>query len=152
MDEKIDKYEHHKLIYDIIDRAVFVRNQTIRLSKVIDDDNNIPNSLQGVLGMVYRYEGKTQSELSDMYKRDQKNLIKYVSDLEKRGLIVKKENDNKKEIYLTEKGRELNDKFMKGRGLMIEHLLESIDNDKLETTRETLLKLSKVMEDYINDL
>lgn len=152
MDEKIDKYEHHKLIYDIIDRAVFVRNQTIRLSKVIDDDYNIPNSLQGVLGMVYRYEGKTQSELSDMYKRDQKNLIKYVSDLEKRGLIVKKDNDNKKEIYLTDKGRELNDKFMKGRGLMIEHLLESIDNDKLETTRETLLKLSRVMEEYIDDL
>jgi len=120
----------------------------MKLSKVIDERNNIPNSLQGMLGMIYRYEGATQSELAEIYKRDSKNIIKYVTDLEKRGYIEKRKDGNKKRIYLTAQGREINEHFMISRGRLIEHLMSEIPEEDLEITRKILFKIADLMNVY----
>lgn len=147
-----DPYEHHKQVYDIVDQAVQINNEMKRLSKIIDEYNNIPNSLQAMLGMIYRYEGTTQSQLAEIYEVDPKNTIKYVSQLVKRGYIEKKLDGNKKRLYLTTEGQAVNGYFMKTRGQLIDHLLNNVDPTALAITRNTLFHMSGLMKNYITNL
>jgi len=134
----MDPYEHHKKIYDIIDRAYFLRTMMSNFSKVIDESYQLPNSLQALLGMIYRYEGSTQSELAVIYKRDEKNIIHYVSDLVKRNLVYKVKEGQKKRLYLTEEGKTVNNHLMIKRGELIDIILDGVDDSDLEITKNTL--------------
>lgn len=134
----MDPYEHHKKVYNIMDRSHFLRSAMAQFSKVIDDTNSLPNSLQAMLGMIYRYEGKTQSELAEIYQRDEKNLIHYVTDLVKRGYVYKVQEGQKKKLFLTESGQTINDILMQRRGALIEKILAQIPEENLRITEETL--------------
>lgn len=149
---KQDPYEAHKLVYDIIDESVRIRSETIRLSHLIDETYTLTNAQQGLLGMIYRYEGSTQSELADIYQRDLKNIIKGVTELEKRGLVRKGQEKHQKPLFLTDEGRRLNDHLMKMRGELIAHLMAQLPTEALEQTRETLKQLSSLMGKYVDDL
>lgn len=147
---KNDPYEAHKLIYDIIDEAVRIRFETIRLSEKIDETYTLTNAQQGLLGMIYRYEGATQSELAAIYQRDLKNIIKGVRTLEKRGLVTKGSQGMSKPVFLTDEGRSMNDRLMAHRGQMIDHLLTNLSSEALEQTRVTLKALGTAMAEYID--
>jgi DNA-binding MarR family transcriptional regulator len=147
------KYEEHKKIYDITDRAALILSEFSKLSKLIDPEFNIPNSLQATIGKIYRYEGKTQSEIAKIYKADKQNTIRYISELEHRGLIYKVELDNKRKgIYLTEKGKKTNEHFMEARGKFLERALFSIPEENLQITKETLQQLITIIVEYIAEL
>ena len=90
-----NKYEHHKKVYDITDNAALILSEFSKIPKLIDPEFNIPNSLQAILGKIYRYEGKTQSEIAKIYKSDYQNTVRYISELEHRGLVYKVDIDNK---------------------------------------------------------
>lgn len=143
----MDPYEHHKRVYDIIDRAHFLRTLMTNYSKVLDEDYRLPNSLQALLGMIYRYEGKTQSELAVIYKRDEKNIIHYVSDLTKRGLVKKVVDGQRKRLYLTDEGLAVNDKLMKKRGVLIEKIMSLTTDEAFENTKDTLDLIIDVLTD-----
>lgn len=149
---KNDPYEAHKLIYDIIDEAVRIRFETIRLSEKIDETYTLTNAQQGLLGMIYRYEGATQSELAAIYQRDLKNIIKGVRTLEKRGLVTKGRTGMAKPVFLTDEGRSMNDRLMAHRGQMIDQLLATLPNEALEQARGTLKQLSAAMADYVDGI
>lgn len=149
---KQDPYEAHKLIYDIIDEAVHIRSETVRMSQMIDETYTLTNAQQGLLGMIYRYEGSTQSELADIYQRDLKNIIKGVRTLEKRGLVTKGKRGMEKPLFLTDEGRSMNDRLMQLRGHMIDALLSSLPKAQLELTRQTLQQLAHAMTDYVDGL
>lgn len=141
-----DQYEAHKLIYDITDKAALILSEMSKLSRYIDPENTIPNSLQATLGKVYRYEGSTQSELAKIYKANKQNTIRYISELEKRGLVYKVVLDSKRKgVYLTEEGRRINDHFMKTRGEFLDEALGCIPEEQLDMTRQTLKKISEIL-------
>lgn len=141
-----DQYEAHKLIYDITDNAALILSEMSRLSRTIDPENTIPNSLQATLGKVYRYEGKTQSEIAKIYKANKQNTVRYITELEKRGLIFKVTLDNKRKgIYLTDEGRRINEHFMITRGEFLDEALSSIPQKELEITRQTMQKISSIL-------
>jgi len=146
----MDPYEHHKKVYDIIDRAYFLRTMMSNYSKVIDESYQLPNSLQALLGMIYRYEGSTQSELAVIYKRDEKNIIHYVSDLVKRNLVYKVKEGQKKKLYLTEEGQIINNHLMIKRGELIDDILDIVDNEHLAITRDTLDQIINLLIEKID--
>lgn len=146
---RIDPYEDHKLIYDIIDAAVQLRIETLQLSRVIDETYTLPNSMQGTLGMIYRYEGSTQSELSAIYQRESKNLIRTISELERRGLVYKKQEGRCRRLYLTDVGRQMNDQLMAQRGAWIDTLLKNLSVEDLEITRKTMKALCEATDQYL---
>jgi len=146
----MDPYEHHKKVYDIIDRAYFLRTMMSNYSKVIDESYQLPNSLQALLGMIYRYEGSTQSELAVIYKRDEKNIIHYVSDLVKRKLVYKVKDGQKKKLYLTEEGQIINNRLMIKRGELIDDILDVVDNEHLTITRNTLDQIINLLIEKID--
>ena len=146
----MDPYEHHKKVYDIIDRAYFLRTMMSNYSKVIDESYQLPNSLQALLGMIYRYEGSTQSELAVIYKRDEKNIIHYVSDLVKRKLVYKVKDGQKKKLYLTEEGQIINNRLMIKRGELIDDILDIVDDDHLAITRDTLDQIINLLIEKID--
>lgn len=151
--ENMDKYEEHKKIYDITDNAALILSEFNKLSKLIDPEYNIPNSLQDMLGKIYRYEGKTQSEIASIYKIDKQNTVRYISQLKQRGLIYKVDLDNKRKgIYLTEKGKKTNELFMEARGRFLERALSAIPQENLQITKSTLQQLIKIMVEYIREL
>jgi len=99
-----------------------------------------------MLGKIYRYEGKTQSELSKIYNIDYQNTVRSIRELEKRDLIHKIPMDKRRKgIYLSEKGSVINDHFMHERGEFLNVLLREVDDEKLRITKETLEKILNVM-------
>lgn len=143
----------HTLFYNILDEALMIDKDMHRLAERIDIYGNIPNSLQSMLGKIYRYEGKTQAEIAAIYHIDIKNTIRYVNELYKRGYVKKVDMDNKrKAIYLTEEGYRVNQHFMIERGKMLDKVLEDIPNEVLQEAGETLKKIRGIVKDYIRQL
>ena len=143
----------HTLFYNILDEALMIDKDMHRLAERIDIYGNIPNSLQSMLGKIYRYEGKTQAEIAAIYHIDIKNTIRYVNELYKRGYVKKVDMDNKrKAIYLTEEGYRVNQHFMIERGKMLDKVLEDIPNEVLQEAGETLKKIRGIVKDYISQL
>lgn len=151
--QSLDPYSNHTPFYDILDLSVFLRMETLRLSKFIDQTYTLTNAQQGLLGMIYRYEGATQAELARLYRRDPKNLIKGVSELRRRGLVcVKPRGEKEKPVYLTQAGRQINDDLMKARGALIEKLLESVSREELNEVRRVLEVLSDALYAEVSSL
>lgn len=139
----------HTLIYDIVDEAGMINQQMHRLSEHIDIYGNLPNSLQSMLGKIYRYEGKTQAEIASIYHIDIKNTIRYVNELYKRGYVKKVEVDGKrKEIYLTEEGYKVNQHFMVERGHILDKIMDEIPKETLRQTGQVLSEIRKLIRDY----
>lgn len=151
--QAMDPYASHTLFYDILDLAVFLRMETLRLSKLIDESYTLTNAQQGLLGMIYRYEGATQAELARLYKRDPKNLINAVAELKKRGLVrLEARGEKEKPVYLTEEGHGVNNKLMAARGKLIDKLLESVSEAQLIEVRAVLEQLSDALYKEVSSL
>ncbi len=82
-DDHIVKDEH-VVVYDIFDRMASVIQDMNNISYYVKDGWKLPNSMQSVLGKIYRYEGHTVSDISRIYDIDLKNTTKYVRELEKK--------------------------------------------------------------------
>ncbi len=148
-----DSYEDDKMVYDISDRAARLLGEFNKLSKVIDPNSNLPNSLQAILGKVYRYEGKTQRDIASIYQMDYQNTVKYISELQQRRLIHKIDIDSKRKgIYLTKEGHRINDHLMSQRGRIIAEVLEVIPKHKLLDTKETLDDIIKIFEKILKNM
>lgn len=132
-------YESHKKVYDITDRAYRIQSKMQVLSHLVDPHHDMPNSLQSVLGKIYRYEGSTQRDIARIYQIDYKNVIRYISDLEHRGLVKKELLDAKRKgIYLTDKGREVIEFLLEARRDIMEAVLRMVSDEDLEITKRTL--------------
>lgn len=135
-------YEKHKKFYDITDRAGRILSKFNQFSHHIDPDHNMPNSLQSTLGKIYRYEGSTQREIASIYQKDYQNTIRYITDLEKRGLVMKKSIDaRRKGIWLTEKGAEINNRLMEARGKVVEAAMAEISDEEFAIAKSTLERM-----------
>lgn len=147
-DSKVIETNRHTVVYDIIDEATLINQEMYRLADHIDVLGEVPNSLQGMLGKICRYEGKTQAEISQIYNIDMKNTIKYVSELYKRGYVEKIEKKNRKEIYLTAEGKRVNDHFMHERAILLNQVLKRIPEASLLGARQVLSQLSELLKEY----
>ncbi len=143
-----EKYEVHKRFYDITDACARVVKEMNRLANLYESGSELSNALQTALGMVFRYEGRTQREIALIYQSDYQNMIKYISELEKRGYIEKVPKDNRRKgVFLTKLGRQVNGKLMDERGILITKTLSELDEEDLLMTKKTLDHMIDLMEE-----
>jgi len=141
------KKEHIK-IYDAIDRMATIIQELNNISQYVDDGWRLPNSLQSMLGKIYRYEGKSVSEISKIYDIDLKNTTKYVGELEKRGFLYKEKLGKRKILYLTDEGRTLHDTLSRGIGVLLDRIVDCVSEEELDTTLEVLGEMMKQSQKY----
>jgi len=141
------KKEHIK-IYDAIDRMATIIQELNNISQYVDDGWRLPNSLQSMLGKIYRYEGKSVSEISKIYDIDLKNTTKYVGELEKRGFLYKEKLGKRKILYLTDEGRTLHDTLSRGKGVLLDRIVDCVSEEELDTTLEVLGEMMKQSQKY----
>ncbi len=130
--------EEHVVVYDIFDRMGNIIQDLNNISNYVKDGWQLPNSLQSVLGKIYRYEGYSVSEISRIYDIDLKNTTKYVNELDKRGLIYKEKQGKQKILKLTVEGRQLHKVLSEEKGELLDKLLEVIGTENIETTAKSL--------------
>lgn len=130
--------EEHVVVYDIFDRMASIIQDLNNISHYVKDGWKLPNSMQSVLGKVYRYEGQTVSEISRIYDIDLKNTTRYVNELEKRGLIYKEKQGKQKILKLTDEGRELHRVLSEEKGRLLDEIIASVGIENVEATAETL--------------
>ncbi len=120
-------------VYDLFDRVMSMHQSLIHLAERVDPIGTLPHSLQSILGKVYRYEGSSAVQIARIYGIDEKNTIKYIGDLEQRGLVYKKREGRRRAVYLTEEGQRVNHQLMAVRDPLIEEILSSVGIDRLDT-------------------
>lgn len=130
--------EEHVVVYDIFDRMGSIIQDLNNISNYVQDGWKLPNSMQSVLGKIYRYEGNTVSEIARIYDIDLKNTTKYVNELEKRGLIYKEKQGKQKILKLTEEGRSLHKTLSEEKGKLLDRVIAAIGQDDVETTAQAL--------------
>lgn len=141
-DDHIVKDEH-VVVYDIFDRMASVIQDMNNISYYVKDGWKLPNSMQSVLGKIYRYEGQTVSDISRIYDIDLKNTTKYVRELEKRGLVYKEKEGKHKILKLTAEGRDLHKILSEEKAKLLDVILSTVGQEDIETTARTLLKMAE---------
>jgi len=126
--------DEHVVVYDIIDRMANIMQDLNNISNYVEDGWRLPNSLQSVLGKIYRYEGQTVSEISRIYDIDLKNTTRYVSELEKRGLIYKEKEGKQKILKLTDAGRKLHNTLSAEKGVLLDAIIKEVGTEDVEVT------------------
>ena len=144
--------EEHVVVYDIFDRMGSIIQDLNNISNYVKDGWKLPNSLQSVLGKIYRYEGNTVSEIARIYDIDLKNTTKYVNELEKRGLIYKEKQGKQKILKLTEEGRNLHKVLSEEKGELLDRLLEVIGSESIETTAQALKLMAEQTHKFYEDV
>lgn len=100
------------------------------------------------LKMIAQYEGITQKELTEKMFRTKGATSVMIKKLEKKGLIIRREDEEDARIlqlYLTEKGKAVNDFHMKYDENRI-----SIWMEKLNFSEEELKNTNRILETFID--
>ena len=144
--------EEHVVVYDIIDRMAKIMQDLNKISNYVEDGWRLPNSLQSVLGKIYRYEGRTVSEISRIYDIDLKNTTKYVGELEKRQLIYKQKQGKQKILKLTDEGRRLHNVLSSEKGILLDAIIGEVGMDQVEVTAKVMKRIAQQTHKFYCDL
>jgi len=140
--------EEHIQIYDIFDRMANIIQDLNNISQYVESGWQLPNSLQSMLGKIYRYEGQTVSEIARIYNIDLKNTTKYVGELEKRQLVIKEKQGRQNILLLTDAGRTLHQSLSSEKAVLLERILEEVEVHHLKTSIEVLDQISELTHDF----
>lgn len=97
-----------------------------------------------VLYRLWEQEGLTQAEIAERTIKDKPTITRMVDVLEKKGLVIRRnvENDRRVyKIYLTEKGKILEQKLVPIVEEHIEKALTGIASDEVERAKKLLRKI-----------
>lgn len=144
--------DEHVIVYDIIDRMANIMQDLNNISNYVKDGWRLPNSLQSVLGKIYRYEGHTVSEISRIYDIDLKNTTRYVSELEKRDLIYKEKQGKQKILKLTDEGRRLHDVLSAEKGRLLDQIIKDVGIDQIEVAAKVMESMAEHTHQFYCDL
>ncbi len=140
--------DEHVRIYDIFDRMAGIIQDLNNISQYVEEGWKLPNSLQSMLGKIYRYEGKTVSEIARIYDIDLKNTTKYVRELEKRKLIKKEKHGKSNTLMLTEEGHLLHKSLSEDKAILLDEIIKKLHPDQLSFTAETLRQMQELTREH----
>jgi DNA-binding MarR family transcriptional regulator len=144
--------DEHVIVYDLFDRMAHIIQDLNKISGYVEGGWRLANSLQSMLGKVYRYEGHTVSELSKIYDIDLKNTTRYVNDLEKRGLLYKEKAGRQKILKLTEEGHALHKLLSDDKAVLLDKIIDEVGTAGLETAAKTLDTIAKQTHAFYEDI
>ncbi len=102
-----------------------------------------------VLSSLWYEEGINQQMLAEQLDRDKTTIARIVGNMEKKSLLVRvpdKDDQRNKLIYLTARGKELQDKLVKKAGEVYIRALNSIETKDLDQGIRILTHISKNLE------
>lgn len=100
----------------------------------------------GLLNRLWEKEGISPKELSESLTKDFPNTIRIIDKLEKKEMIIKRENPLDKRsslIYLTDKGKDLKNVLIPRARKALDKALKGIDKEKQQ---ELIFLLNKIYE------
>jgi len=105
------------------------------------EDIHFPSSCIGVLADLWAEDGVNQKDLGISLIKTKSSINKMLAALEADGMITKKEDPNDKRgklIYLTDKGKEMQNLIVQASSCCDLKVLESISEEDLITTKRVL--------------
>lgn len=116
-----------------------------RLSENFRKAGNIITAEQyGVLKQLWLQEGQTQLDLACKTSKDKPSITRLLNNLEKKGLIERKVNDDDKrcnKIYLTSKGEALKTMCLSNANQTVDEATKSIEKSDLKICKKVLANI-----------
>ncbi|ADU28671.1 MarR family winged helix-turn-helix transcriptional regulator [Evansella cellulosilytica] len=128
--------------YQISSTARLVNNRLNANFK--ENDYPVTNEQYSIMIRLWVDEGLTQSRLATLTGRDQANVSKVISNLEKKDLVMRTPHPVDKRtnlIFLTSKGKKMQLGLIEQAKKTIEEMSDGIDEDDLKSFMEILLKI-----------
>jgi MarR family transcriptional regulator for hemolysin len=98
----------------------------------------------GVLVHLWERDGRCQNEIADILDKDKPSISRLLKHLEEKDLLERKSDDNdsrKKQIFLTEAGRNL-ESCSKNLALQVyKECIESLSTEEIKTTKKILVSI-----------
>lgn len=123
----------------------------VRCSNTVGGDvhrylpKNLTVSQFGILEALYHLGPLSQKELCTKILKSPGNITTVINNMEKSGLVVRRENPDDKRFYsivLTSYGRDIIEEIFPGHTKIIKHRFEHMTEKELATLSELLKKLS----------
>lgn len=106
--------------------------------------NKITSEQYGVLKQLWLEEGQTQLDLACKTSKDKPGITRLLNNLEKKGFIKRKVNKDDKrcnKIYLTKKGKEIQDLALKIGNQTVIETTSDIDKSEMQICKNVLAKI-----------
>ena len=106
--------------------------------------NKITSEQYGVLKQLWLEEGQTQLDLACKTSKDKPSITRLLNNLERKGLIERKVNDNDKrcnKIYLTSKGESLKTLCLSIANQTVDEATKSIKKSDLNVCKKVLANI-----------
>ena len=116
---------------------------------LVDLDIKIPHL--DILANLYRFEGISQQDLAHKLLVGRSNISMLLPQIEKRGLIERKPDENDKRImrlYLTEQGRDLTRKALAIELDLIEHTMATTTPEECDFVGQVMSRMVKQLESF----
>lgn len=124
---------------------ILLRREMQQMLKAYD----LSHTQWSALGILLHYPGMTPSEMETLLMIERPSVTSLMNGLEKRGLIVKKEDPKDgrcKQLFLTATGRELAEQTQHF-GMEVEQKVRSaMSEEDFNMLRESLLRLIRILE------
>ncbi|MFD1318171.1 MarR family winged helix-turn-helix transcriptional regulator [Loigolactobacillus zhaoyuanensis] len=108
-------------------------NEQQKISNQLKKETSVTMQQAMILRLIAMRPGLIQKDIVSVTKRRAATISTFLKNLEKGGFIVRKipsENSRNKEIYLTNKGRDVVKKFRNTRVIFNAQLISSLSNDQ----------------------
>lgn len=106
--------------------------------------NKITSEQYGVMKQLWLEEGQTQLDLACKTSKDKPGITRLLNNLEKKGLIERKVNENDKrcnKIYLTKVGREMQQIALSIGEKTIREAISSVDESEMQICKKVLAQI-----------
>ena len=143
---------------DIIDESLSIlvtRTHSVLNRRLIKNfkeaDHPITPEQYAVLLHLWEEDGMCQISICGLTGKDKPGVTRIIDNLEKSGFVVRKpseEDRRKKLIYLTPDGKCLKEASNKLAVKTLEEMLENIDKEEIQTTKDTLIKVIKKYDEF----
>ena len=113
---------------------------------VIKAGYNVTDEQWIILSVLWEKEGINQQKLSNLSDRDKTSITRLIDSLEKKNIVVRvpdKSDRRNKLIYLTKKGRDLEQGLGQVAVNVMEKALSGLTDEHIETSMITLKKIIK---------
>lgn len=144
--------EPQEKVYDIFDKMYIVSQGMNQITCEVDKTGTLSIALQSMLGKIYRYQPCSATDLARIYSIDQKNTIKYIRELEKRGYVKKETKDRRKLVSLTEEGQRINHELLTMKGRLLDRIVEEVGEDNIEIVNHVFAQMIEVIEGFKDEL
>lgn len=138
--KQFNPYNHFGFLTNRVARLI-VKHAELHM---IDVSGNVPASCIGIMAELWSKDGISQKELGVSLIKNKSSVNKMLVSLEDAGMIIKKDNPEDKRgklIFITQKGRELQNYVERKSNEMEEEILKDCTKEEIKITKKVLAEL-----------